>query len=255
MLGLLRSLPSFRPGIAYVIDKTLYLAPTARSPAANTMRSCRGPGFANRVSGLAPLPASRASLETVADSGFVPLPAGALEPSAEELATLVNELYAALSSGATGGMGESDGGIVFQGEGDPLEAAAVVLETVGLVAQHRNGLAFRLNTLGLCDAATVDLLLSSDVLVRGDDDRRRETRLASISVFLPAAEPTQYAELLQPRTGLGFSDVCAFVVRAAEAGVDVECTTVARPDVDVAAVERLAMGLGARSFRTRSWLG
>ena len=31
-------------------------------------------------------------------------------------------------------MGESDAGVVFQGEGDPLEATAVVLETVRLVA-------------------------------------------------------------------------------------------------------------------------
>jgi len=37
-------------------------------------------------------------------------------------------------------------------------------------------------------------------------------------------------------------------------GVDVECTAVARPDVDVTKVEALAMSLGARTFRTRSFI-
>ena len=46
-LATLQSLYSFRPGIAYVLD-ALYLAPTARSPARRTMRSCRGAAFATR---------------------------------------------------------------------------------------------------------------------------------------------------------------------------------------------------------------
>ena len=81
-----------------------------------------------------------------------------------------------------------------------------------------------------------------------------ESRLASISVFLPAAEPAKYAELLRPHEGRGFADVCSFVAQAAEAGIDIECTAVARPDVNVAEVEALAMALGARRFRTRSWV-
>ena len=179
-------------------------------------------------------------------------------------------------------MGESDAGVVFQGEGDPLEATAVVLETVRLVAARRNGLPFRVNTLGLCDEDALKLLLECEVLERLDlrsrvrsrpstshfdlafdlerldqGDRRRETRIACVSVFLPAATPSKYDELLAPRRargGRGFRDVCSFVARLTEAGVNVECTAVARPDVNVAEIETRVRSLGARSFRTRSWV-
>ena len=108
---------------------------------------------------------------------------------------------------------------------------------------------------GLCNSSVTDMLLASPVLAKGDEDQRREIRIASLSVFLPAASSEKYAELLQPRAGRGFSDACSFVARLAEAGVDVECTAVARPDVDIAEIEALAMALGARSFRARSWIG
>lgn len=267
MLKILRSLPSFRPGIAYVIDKSLYLAPSGRSPAANTMRSCRGPIFSSQVANESdginaspPLPESRTSqnVVTAIDTGFEPLPDGAEDPTANELASLVDEYYAARTPiESLGSMGENDGGVVFQGEGDPMTAAEVVVDTVRLVAERRNGIAFRLNTLGLCSADDTELLLSSGVLGCGDADQRRETRIATISVFLPAANPNKYAELLQPKLlgGLGLGDVCSFVARLAEAGANVECTAVARPDVNVGEVKALAMSLGATSFRTRSWLG
>ena len=66
----LQSLYSFRPGIAYVLD-ALYLAPTARSPARRTMRSCRGAAFATKDAGLAPLPASRAATTGLLLAGLV----------------------------------------------------------------------------------------------------------------------------------------------------------------------------------------
>jgi hypothetical protein len=256
MLRALRSLTSFRPGIAYVLGDSLYLAPTSRSPAANTMRSCRGPNFASTNSGLA----------TSEESGFSALPTDAPEPSAHELATLVDDFYASLAStddsntnsntNPLGSMGEMDGGVVFQGNGDPLAATSVVIETVRLVAEQRNGIAFRLNTLGLCGPTDLEELLLSGVLAVGDHDQRRETRIATVSVFLPAAEPVQYAALLQPHNNnKAFQDVCSFCVQLAEAGVNLECTAVDRPDVNVAEVKALALSLGARSFRTRSWIG
>jgi len=249
------------------------------------MRSCCGPKFASRDSGLIPSSSSSSTNSTTQDtittaesSGFEPLlPVNdddhqkEGDPTAEELANLVDDFYAAIATennkednslGGMGSMGENDGGVVFQGNGDPLAAVDVVVETVRLVAQRRNGIAFRLNTLGLCEPNDIELLLSStDILARSSsgrnndcDDHRRETRIATVSVFLPAANPKQYAELLQPKGNFGFSDVCSFVVRLAEAGVNVECTTVARPDIKVAEVKALAMSLGASSFRTRSWI-
>mmetsp|Transcript_16084 Transcript_16084/g.38609 ORF Transcript_16084/g.38609 Transcript_16084/m.38609 type:complete len:264 (-) Transcript_16084:340-1131(-) len=261
MLQTLRLLPSFRPGMAYVIDKSLYLSPTARSPAEQSMRSCRGPCFVTNddsTGNIAPLPASRTSQNTIAaaDSGFEPLPKGADDPTAEELASLVDEFYTARTSiESSGSMGENDGGVIFQGHGDPMAAADVVVDTVRLVAERRNGIAFRLNTLGLCDTNDIDLLLSSGVLACGDADQRRETRIDTVSVFLPAANPKKYADLLQPKDGFGFGNVCSFVSQLHEAGVNVECTAVVRPDVNMGEVKALAMSLGATSFRTRSWLG
>ena len=41
LLDTLRSLKSYRPGIAYILSNTLYLAPTACSPAARSTRLCR----------------------------------------------------------------------------------------------------------------------------------------------------------------------------------------------------------------------
>lgn len=231
MMHALHALPAFRPGIAYFLD-TLYLAPTHRSSAVNSMRSCRGPSFQMR-----------------ADSGFEEIVDP--EPSAKELASIVDGVYSL--SDNLGSMGEGDLGVVFQGQGDPLEAHEVVLETVALVAANKNSIAFRCNTLGLCGADVVDALLSSPVLARGDEDQRRETRLAKFSVFLPAANPAKYAELIQPQDGRGFQDVCAFITRMAEAGVEVECTAVERPDVNINEIRALAMALGARSFRVRSF--
>ena len=44
-----------------------------------------------------------------------------------------------------------------------------------------------------------------------------------------------------------------FVTACVDAGLDVECTAVAAPNVDLEAAERLATTLGA-GFRTRSWV-
>ena len=45
LLDTLRSLKSYRPGIAYILSNTLYLAPTACSPAARPTRLCRKPAL------------------------------------------------------------------------------------------------------------------------------------------------------------------------------------------------------------------
>ena len=254
----LRSLPSFRPGIAYVLDTTLHLAPTVLSPiATNYLRSCRVPHVGQAEStgiSSAPTlhlcPSQSSTVDT--DLGFEPLRDGSEDPTANELASLVDQFYAARTPiESLGSMGENDCGVVFQGEGDPMAAADVVVDTVRSVAELRNGIAFRLNTFGLCDAADVDLLLNSSVLAHGDSDQRRETRIATVGVFLPAANPLQYAEIIQPDHGLGFGDACSFVARLAEAGVSVECMTVARPDVNVGEVKALALSLGATRFLTQ----
>ena len=127
--------------------------------------------------------------------------------------------------------------VVIQGEGDPLAAQDVVVETLRLA--QGSGAQFRLNTLGV---GATDAIFDALGLVD------------TVSIFLPAAEASKYDELLQPREPGAFEDACAFV-RRASAVSNVEVTAVDRPDVDVAAVEALATSLGAAQFRTRSWLG
>ena len=99
---LLRQCPSFRPGVAYVLRNALYLQPCARNVAATSLLASRGPGFA--------LPA---------DCGFERLDPDA-EPSAAELAAVVDEVYAASTASSAGAMGESDAGVTFAGDGEPL---------------------------------------------------------------------------------------------------------------------------------------
>ena len=127
--------------------------------------------------------------------------------------------------------------VVVQGEGDPLAAEDVVVETLRLA--QGSGAQFRLNTLGV---GATDAIFDALGLVD------------TVSIFLPAAEASKYDELLQPREPGAFEDACAFV-RRASAVSNVEVTAVDRPDVDVVAVEALATSLGAAQFRTRSWLG
>ena len=89
------------------------------------MRSCRGPYFEDMQSGYAtldpsrfssrsaaPLPASRASQQAASteDTGFQPLAPGEAEPTAEELAALVEEFFSACGDsggGDSGGCGDA----------------------------------------------------------------------------------------------------------------------------------------------------
>lgn len=167
---ILSSLKSYRQGVAYILDG-LYLAPTSRSPALRTMRDLRGSGFVMRRS-------SGFSDDTLTE-----------EATSTELSNIVNEFYKHKSD--LGSMGENDKGVVFQGPGDPLMAYDVVLDTVKKVSEVRNAIPFRLNTFGLCAQSTVESIIASDVVLKGDSDARRDTRISVVSVFLPASNPNQ----------------------------------------------------------------
>ena len=71
---------------------------------------------------------------------------------------------------------------------------------------------------------------------------------------LATADPRQYEELMQPHADSGgHATVCGFIVNLVEAGVEVECTAVKKPGVDVTAARRLAEALGAVEFRAREY--
>ena len=68
-----------------------------------------------------------------------------------------------------------------------------------------------------------------------------------------AVKPWGDNKLVQPTGARGFRDVCGFIVALAEAGIIVECTAVKRPEVDINATRKLALALGATTFRERSF--
>ena len=100
------------------------------------------------------------------------------EPTATELVEVVDAFCA---RDELGSMGELDGGVVFQGEGEPLLRLPVILDTIRRVAEKRNGIPFRINTSGLvsCDEDIASLVAA---MPPSGADNRRETRLDRVSV-------------------------------------------------------------------------
>jgi TatD family-associated radical SAM protein len=210
-----------RPGVAYVLGRTLYLSMTNRSNAA-TIVETRGPSF-----------------KMPADSFFRPYrdPPHILskEPEAEELAEVVDMFYDKLE---IVGMGENDPGVVFAGMGEPLLRMEQIRETIEQVHEVRHGVPFRVSTNGLFPASVAVALADAGI--------------SKATVALATADPGQYTELMRPEGG-DHSTVCGFIASLAEAGVEVEATAVERPGVDVAAARKLAEALGASGFRTRTY--
>eukprot|EP01052_Picozoa_sp_SAG31_P005272 SAG31_NODE_229_length_19770_cov_9.887194_11_plen_135_part_00 len=128
------------------------------------------------------------------------------------------------------------------------------METIEQLQAKRNGLAFRVVTTGLLGVEMADRLITSGVVATASQsDQRRETRLQTVSVALQCESPGLYDELYSPPDGKGFADVCSFIGKLSEAGVEVEVTAVDRPEVNISATRALALALGASSFRSRSY--
>merc|ERR1711862_529114 len=115
------------------------------------------------------------------------------------------------------------------------------------VGERHNGVPFRVNTSGVVRDLTqfMDRLISSNLVALGDRDLRRETRIQTVSVALPASDPATF-EKVTGETETRFGDVCSFICTLAEAGVNVECTTVEHPDVNIETTKQLAIGMGAQ---------
>merc|ERR1712107_458522 len=76
--------------------------------------------------------------------------------------------------------------------------------------------------------------------------------LSKACVQLQTANVAQHESLVQPKAGLSLASACTFTKALVEVGIPVECTAVAHPDVDLNAVEALAVGLGA-SYKSRPY--
>mmetsp|Transcript_21428 Transcript_21428/g.43813 ORF Transcript_21428/g.43813 Transcript_21428/m.43813 type:complete len:214 (+) Transcript_21428:99-740(+) len=208
------------PCVAYRLGRTIYLALTNSCNTVSLIAS-RGPGFV-----IPP------------ESGFAPLPEG-FTPSAKEV-------HAAAVDAAAKGEYDS---IAFAGIGEPLLRLSVLEESARLLEPL--GVPLRLNTNGLVTKSGV----------KATAQRLSDAGLSQVSVALATAHPQQYATLMKPEKlrcspvfslQLGHAEVTDFVEACVAVGLEVECTAVAAPDVDLQAVETLAKTLGA-GFRARSW--
>lgn len=208
--------------VAYRVGRSIYVALTNRGNTVSRMHA-RGPGFV--------MPSK---------SNFAPLAAGH-EPTAAEVAAAVN------AEAVDGCPVES---AVFSGVGEPLLRLRVLEEVAsGLLTERAWPL--RVNTNGLMpasEAAGVALRLS-------------KAGISTVSVNIATHDPKQYDALMEPEPlryspafslPLGHAEVCSFVEACVVQGLQVECTAVTRPEVDVEATSRFVAGLGA-IFREQSW--
>ena len=81
------------------------------------------------------------------------------------------------------------------------------------------------------------------------------------AVALATSDPEQYADIMKPDSirlspafslPMGLKEVTGFASACVSLGMEVECTAVERPGVDIDKAQELSETLGCR-FRTRSW--
>mmetsp|Transcript_23774 Transcript_23774/g.56780 ORF Transcript_23774/g.56780 Transcript_23774/m.56780 type:complete len:220 (-) Transcript_23774:76-735(-) len=177
------------------------------------------------------------SLPSTRGKGFAmstPLPPLVVEPSAVEIAAAVDGAWRERKDGYEA--------IVFAGLGEPTLRLDVLIEAA---QKLRERAPLRVNTNGLGNAQH-GRDISGDLVAGG---------IRGVTVALNSAFPPQYQEIMLPECGtpgLGLGHASEFVRTCIRAGIEVECTAVERPDVDVEAVQMLATALGA-SFRSRTY--
>lgn len=129
-------------------------------------------------------------------------------------------------------MGESDEGVYFAGQGEPLLKLDTLLETVAIVKENRHGIPFGVETNGL---------FPTDIITK-----LKESGVKRLSVQLLTSNPKQYAELANPDASTGgFPQVCAFIAAAVEEEFSVTATAVKAPGVNIAQAKALSISLGA----------
>ncbi len=132
--------------------------------------------------------------------------------------------------------------VVFCGFGEPLLRAEVVAETARWLKGR--GARVRVNTNGTAHLARGQTAAGLLETLRGLVDE--------FSVSLNAADAGTYAGICRPVFGGAFDAVLDFTKTAKTLGFEVTASAVALPGLDLAPVERLAVGLGAR-FRARTY--
>lgn len=127
-------------------------------------------------------------------------------------------------------------GIAFAGVGDPLLAMDLLSNVLPELKSKRHGVPITLITFGLVPAAKATRLCQ----------QLMQLGVEQLEVFLPAANPPAYQQLVQPHAG-NFNDVCQFIHCAAETGLQVSCFAY-KPIKNGSELRVLARELGARVF-------
>lgn len=81
----------------------------------------------------------------------------------------------------------------------------------------------------------------------------KSSGIKQISVALISDNPKQYQDIVQPTNGLGFGDVCNFIIACNSEGMQVTCSAIERPDVSMSKVRALSTALGATNFVSYSY--
>lgn len=210
-------------GLTYSLNGHLYVAVTNRLISASPI-ALRGPSFV--------MPA---------DSGFSKLADmhgnEDVEPTSDDIFTAVDNAF---ESGRVAVSSMESEPVTFAGYGEPLLRVGTICDAVKQIKDNRHGALIRIKTNGLIlndDSTSVAQTL-------------KDVGVDQVSISLLSDNPKQYQEIMKPQNKATFSDVCSFIITCAEVGLDVECTAVESPDVQMPNVRSLAMALGATSFRS-----
>lgn len=207
------------PGVTYSFGGTVYVALTNECTAELTMLAANGPSFT--------FPEG---------TGFQALPDN-VEPTGEQAAQLALQVIKDLDSKE--GAREDGREVVFAGLGEPLARSQELIKALHYLNDHSNRFArvkgTRLNTNGLVKSENATSMANF----------LKEAGLARACVQLQTADAVQYQDMVRPLHGLNHSDACSFVAALVSAGVTTDVSAIARPGVDLAAVEALALELGA----------
>lgn len=133
-------------------------------------------------------------------------------------------------------------GVVFAGQGDPLLALPSLAAVVKPLKTSRHGVPITVVSYGLVASSDASQVISQLV----------DMGVERLQLYFPASDPVSYSRLLMPQD-VGFTDLCQFIVLAAEAGLAVHCFIIADHYRQAAELRTLATSLGAMSLEVWSY--
>jgi GTP 3',8-cyclase len=208
-------------GLTYWLKGNMYISLTNSLNSASRI-ALRGPSFV--------MPAN---------SGFQMLESN-FEPDAD---CVFNAVDGAFENGKISISSMDAEPITFAGYGEPLLRYAVIRDAAVMIKDKRHGVSLRVKTSGLVKCDECEDIISE----------LKSAGIDKMSVSLLADTPKKYKEIMDPQGGMGFDEVCTFIIGCVENDVEVECTAVNRPDVNLSNVRGLALALGATDLKVHSF--